>query len=83
MTASLDSYKSSFTDARLIYNIEEKVKRYQLCESSYKAVVEELKGIQEKCDKLTEKKVAIRDNFIAIENEMKKTIKVIATKSIT
>jgi len=31
MSAYLDSYKSSFTDARLIYNTEEKVKRYQLC----------------------------------------------------
>lgn len=49
MVGSLDSYKSSFTDARLIYNVEEKVKRYQLCETGYKAVVEEFRGIQEKC----------------------------------
>lgn len=66
MITCLDSYKGSFTDARLIYNTEEKVKRYQQCETSYKGLQDELKVIQEKCDRLTEKKTAIRENFLSI-----------------
>lgn len=27
----IDAYKNSFTDVTLIYNMEEKVKRYQTC----------------------------------------------------
>ncbi len=50
---------------------------------TYKSLQEELKGILEKCDKLTEKKTAIRDNFLDIEKEMKRTIKVIASKAIS
>ena len=46
MVGYLDSYKGSFTDARLIYNTEEKVKRYQQCETSFKALHEDLKMIQ-------------------------------------
>jgi hypothetical protein len=59
------------------------VKRYQQCETAYKGLLEELKVIQEKCERLTEKKTAIRENFSSIENEIKRTIKVIASKSIS
>jgi hypothetical protein len=53
MVTYLESYKSSFTDARLIYNNEEKVKRYNLCENVYKVILEDFKLITEKCQKLT------------------------------
>lgn len=38
MLASIDYYKTSFTDVKLIYNVEEKNKRYLNCETLYKAV---------------------------------------------
>lgn len=38
MLSSIESYKNSFTDVTLIYNMEEKQKRFQTCEANYKAV---------------------------------------------
>jgi hypothetical protein len=45
MVSSIDSYKNSFTDARLIYNNEEKVKRYAVCEANFKILSDDLKCI--------------------------------------
>ena len=32
---SLESYKVAFQDVKLIYNLEEKVKRYKVCSSHF------------------------------------------------
>jgi len=32
---SLESYKVAFQDVKLIYNLEEKVKRYKVCSSQF------------------------------------------------
>jgi len=39
MISSMDSYKNSFTDVTLIYNMDEKTKRYQTCENNYKCIL--------------------------------------------
>jgi hypothetical protein len=38
MLAAIEAYKNSFSDVTLIYNMDEKVRRYQICENNYKAV---------------------------------------------
>lgn len=35
---SLESYKVAFQDVKLIYNLEEKVKRYKVCSSQFNSV---------------------------------------------
>lgn len=40
MLESIEAYKMSFTDVKLIYNIDEKNKRYTFCEHNYKALTE-------------------------------------------
>ena len=40
MLNAIEAYKSSFSDVALIYNNDEKVKRYNYCESLYKAISE-------------------------------------------
>lgn len=36
MMTSIDVYKETFTDVKIIYNIDEKKKRYAICEGQYK-----------------------------------------------
>jgi hypothetical protein len=42
----MDYYKNSFTDVKLIYNMDEKNKRYLACEQNYKSLLEELETIE-------------------------------------
>ena len=46
-------------------------------------ILEDFKLITEKCQKLTEKKNQIRENFVNIDSEMKRTIKMIGSKIIS
>jgi hypothetical protein len=45
MIANIEAYKSSFTDVKLIYNMDEKIKRFNACEGTYKNLLEELETI--------------------------------------
>ena len=40
MSGNIDSYKQTFTDVKIIYNMDEKIKRYNLCESTNKNLQE-------------------------------------------
>jgi hypothetical protein len=40
MVQSLEIYKTSFTDVKLIYNNDEKIKRYIACETIYKNMLD-------------------------------------------
>ncbi len=42
MVGNIESYKSSFTDVKLIYNMDEKIKRFNACEATFKNLTEEL-----------------------------------------
>lgn len=53
MVNSIEYYKESFTDVRVIYNIDEKVKRYNACETTYKTLQEELDTIEKKVTQLS------------------------------
>lgn len=55
----MEEYKNSFTDVKLIYNMQEKNKRYMACEVTYKCLLEELDIIEEKLGQLNEEKVHI------------------------
>lgn len=33
----MEAYKDSFNEAKLIYNIDEKIRRYNYCEQNYKS----------------------------------------------
>jgi hypothetical protein len=41
----MESYKSSFTDVKLIYNMDEKNKRFNACEATFRNLSEELEVI--------------------------------------
>lgn len=45
MISNIESYKNSFTDVKLIYNMDEKNKRFNACEGTYKNLMEELEAI--------------------------------------
>ena len=36
MGSNIDNYKETFTDVKIIYNMDEKIKRYNVCETTYK-----------------------------------------------
>ena len=46
MISNIESYKNSFTDVKLIYNMDEKNKRFNACEGTYKNLMEELEAIE-------------------------------------
>lgn len=48
MMTNIDLYKSSFTDVKLIYNMDEKNRRYNNCEGVFKNLIEEIRVIEEK-----------------------------------
>lgn len=53
MINSIESYKETFTDVKIIYNIQEKMKRYTICENHYKTLQEELEIIEQKVAQLS------------------------------
>lgn len=48
MQASVESYKITFMDVKMIYNKDEKVKRYNECLYTYKNLEEDLTIISKK-----------------------------------
>lgn len=40
MISLMESYKSSFTDVKLIYNMDEKNKRFNACEATFRSLSE-------------------------------------------
>jgi hypothetical protein len=46
MLLAVDNYKNSFTDVKLIYNADEKIKRYQECLALYRNMQEDVETIQ-------------------------------------
>lgn len=63
MLSSIEAYKNSLTDVTLIYNMDEKIKRYQNCETNYKMVTSEFNAICEKAEQLTDRKFKIVKNY--------------------
>jgi len=53
MIASIEYYKETFTDVRVIYNMDEKIKRYTACENTFKNLQEELDTIEKKVTQLS------------------------------
>lgn len=45
MLTSIENYKKTFTDVKMIYNKEEKNKRYCLCEATYEEMMAEYNQI--------------------------------------
>lgn len=45
MLQNVEMYKASFTDVKLVYNADERIKRYVACESTYKGMIEEVRNI--------------------------------------
>ena len=60
---SLNSYKNSLSDVKLIYNKDETLKRYQQCELSFKNVISEEKIIKERADKVGADKKTVLANL--------------------
>ena len=40
MLNQIEAYKDSFTDVKLIYNTQQKTKRYATCEATYQTLTE-------------------------------------------
>ena len=59
MGSNIDNYKETFTDVKIIYNMDEKIKRYNVCETTYKTLQDELGNINKKVSQLSEEKVKI------------------------
>lgn len=66
MISNIESYKNSFTDVKLIYNMDEKNKRFNACEGTYKNLMEELEAIEEKLKLVNEEKQQIADSYVEI-----------------
>lgn len=82
MLTAIEQYKQTFTDVKIIYNMDEKNKRYNLCESVYKALTEELGNIQGKVSQLSIEKADIVDAYKGIDKEFTLTLKAIGSKLI-
>lgn len=82
MLVSIDAYKDSFTDVALIYNMDEKIRRYNTCESNYKMVTEEYEIINEKVSKLSDKKMELSEMCNRMEDEFIKVAQIIGSKII-
>ena len=82
MLLSIDAYKSSFSDVTLIYNMEEKTKRYYACEKAYKGIEEEYDFINQRTEALTLKKGEIIHFYSQLPDEFIKVTKVIGSKII-
>lgn len=54
MLTSVDLYKETFTDVKIIYNMDEKNKRYAICEANHKNLLEELDTIEQKTSQLSQ-----------------------------
>ena len=53
MGSKIDSYKETFTDVKIIYNMDEKNKRFNACEGVYRTLQEELANINKKVGQLS------------------------------
>lgn len=67
MISAIQQYKNSFTDVNLIYNMDEKIKRFTVCENLYNEANLQHNLIIEKCDLLEIKKGNIFDVFKSLE----------------
>ena len=56
VTSSIEAYKASFSDVKLIYNNEERIRRYNICKNDYEAICNDHAHIQEKIEKMNEMK---------------------------
>lgn len=52
MLTAIELYKDSFSDVNLIYNLDEKIRRYENCEATYRAVEVLFKGMGDKSGEL-------------------------------
>lgn len=59
----MESYKTSFSDVKLIYNNREKSKRYSICQNDYQTVYEDYQNVLKQVDKLNEMKEAVKDSY--------------------
>jgi hypothetical protein len=82
MMGSIDLYKATFTDVKIIYNMDEKKKRYGICEGNHKALQEELDNIDQKVVQLSEEKDQIIEAYKDIDKEFTLTLKAVGSKLI-
>lgn len=66
MLTAIDQYKQSFSDVNLIYNMDQKNKRYDNCEQLYKQAISQKLITFQKCEEVTNKKTALKNVY----NEM-------------
>ena len=83
MLQSVELYKASFTDVKLVYNADERIKRYIACENTYKAILEEVRNIEEKLIFTNQLKKEIIENYKNIEYDFVSAIKIIGNRVIT
>ena len=83
MLGAIELYKDSFSDVNLIYNLDEKVKRYENCQSTYRITEGLFKGMGEKCGELLEKKKGVSTQYNRLLEEFEKGIKAIADNAIS
>lgn len=82
MLENIDYYKISFTDVKLIYNVDEKNKRFAVCENNYKTLMEELAAVEEKMAQVSAEKDEIVEGYRDIAKEFILTLKAIGSKLI-
>ena len=83
MLTSIDLYKETFTDVKIIYNMDEKTKRYAICEANNKSLMDELDTIEKKTDQLSQEKTDIINSYKEIDKEFALTLKAIGSKLIS
>lgn len=83
MLQNVEQYKASFTDVKLVYNPDERIKRYITCENTYKGMVDEVKNIEEKLIITNQLKKEVIENYKNIEYEFISAIKIVGNRVIT
>jgi hypothetical protein len=82
MVDNIEYYKVSFTDVKLIYNVDEKNKRFAVCEANYKTLMDELAAVEDKTAQVTAEKTEIVEAYRDIAKEFVLTLKAIGSKLI-
>jgi predicted nuclease with TOPRIM domain len=82
MMGSIEAYKTSFTNVTLIYNNDERIKRYATCENNFKAVEAEHANLLEKVKALNKRKACIIEHINELREEFAKVVKMIGSKVI-
>ena len=82
MSSNVEAYKSSFMDVKIIYNRDERIKRYNECVYTYKNLEEDLAIINRKVEELNKDRAGLVERYLILERQLTNFTSSFATKYI-